>query len=377
MATLNVKEFLDDSKPYNNLKNIGDSAFLNNPNLESLTFDTGYLNNIGLDAFKGKAPRGSLAFKNIYPSSEALSTAELRKAFDYSEFDGSLEIVQVTAFTEIGDFSNARFQGRLVLNSNSANILPQAFQDSSFSSLEFSGNSTKSIGESAFEGINNLEEITIQNNTDLSVIDHRAFKNSFKPSGSGSGNPGYLSLDLTSNQNLFRIGDEAFFQNQSNKALGELNITNLQNLKTIGKSAFQNSNISGGLDFSGLTSLTTIDDLAFATAISGDDNDLDFSSNNALQRIGKSAFITTGTSNGFTDINFTNCISLQTIDASAFSTGSTLQKTTALELSGLTSLETISAEAFSGNKFKGLVLENCPELSNIGTDAFKNIGICG
>ena len=367
---------------YFNLKNIGNKAFFNNPNLESLTFDqTSYLNNIGPNAFKEKAPRGSLAFKYIFgefnSESSSFTTSKLKDAFDYGEFDGSLEIVNVTAFTEIGDFSNASFKGRLFLDSNSANILPQAFQDSSFSSLVVTNNNNMvSIGESAFEGINNLQEITIQENYDLSVINHQAFKNSFKPSDSEHP-AGYLSLDLTSNQNLETIGDEAFFQNESNKALGELNITNLQNLKTIGKSAFQYSNISGGLDFSGLTSLTTINDLAFATAISGDDSSLDFSSNNALQRIGKSAFITTGTSHGFTDINFTNCISLQTIDASAFSTESTLPKTKPLNLSGLTSLETINAEAFSGNKFKGLVVEGCPDLSNIGNDAFKNIGICG
>ena len=184
------------------------------------------------------------------------------------------------------------------------------------------------ISASAFENMGLSGGLDFSGFSALETIGNSAFGN----------NPNLTSVNLKNNA-LKTIGNSAFVET----GLTELDLSGLNTLETIGDSAFFDRPLEP-LNLTGLTNLKTIGDYAFDT------------------NIGRFGTILTS--------NLSELTNLESIGSSAFG-GVAIG---ALEISGLNSLKTIGDSAFygTGDQIYGVLLQNLPDLSSIGNNAFND-----
>ena len=346
------------------------------------------LKTIGPQAFSINSLNGPVIFGNT-PSLEEIREAAFSNA---GISGGGLDFSGLTALKTIdfNAFYDNSLNGLVIFGNNISleTIGNFAFQQAGISGggLDFSGlTALKTIGQQAF-AINNLNGPVIFGNTpSLEEIGEAAF---YQVGISGG------ELDFSGLTALTTIGPGAFFNNNLN---GPVIFGNTPSLETIGVGAFYQAGISGGgLDFSGLTALTTIGPGAFAfNSLNGP---VIFGNTPSLEEIGEAAFYQAGISG---ELNFSGLTALTSIDISAFATNNLNDRVIfgnntsletigssafenagisggGLDFSGLTALTTISNEAFAINNLNGpVIFGNTPSLETIGSSAFENAGISG
>ena len=172
------------------------------------------------------------------------------------------------------------------------------------------------IGEGAFSNTN-LEEINLQDCTNLTTIEANAFSKTSK------------LKEVTLPKSLKTISDNAF----SGCGVTTLNLDLDSNLETIGNSAFESTKIT---QFTFPSSLKSIGNKAFA---SSNVKNVDYSSNSKLETIGDMAFASTS-----------DLISLRVPS----------------------NVKYLGNNAFEGSKIKYLYIEQDSKLEYIGSDLFKN-----
>ena len=276
----------------------------------------------------------------------------------FTGFTGPLDISGLTGLKKLNQFtfSGNNFTGPLIIKdmSNLEELGGQAFGDNSFTRVDITNNSNlSSIGPNCFLLNNLVNGVKIHNNPNLSDISFQAFTNS-----------NISKLDLSSLPFLENIGLSAFTDNNIS---GPINFKACPKLKTIQTGAFTRSIKNGsGLDFSDLSNLESIGsfafwdnslngpvkftncinlaDISFAAFLQSGitSGGLDFSGLTSLKTIHEGAF-SFNSVNG--PVKFTNCISLNKISSGAFSESSISGE---VDFSGIGAL-TISQKAFLNN----------------------------
>ncbi|MGC7169753.1 leucine-rich repeat protein [Metamycoplasma hominis] len=205
----------------NNVKEIGDSAFLGCKNLKEVILNEG-LERIGAEAFQ------NLPIELVYIPSSV-------KEIEYSSF------------------SNCKNLKEVILNEGLEKIDADAFLNTNIESITIPG-SVKEIGESAFYGCKNLKEVIL--NEGLERIGAKAFSdtniklvnipNSIKILEDSAFDFSIILHSLiNSNNKNFEIKDNFFIDKNNKKILAYLDkkttkVVIPNNVKKIGESAFSN-----------------------------------------------------------------------------------------------------------------------------------------
>lgn len=165
--------------------------------------------------------------------------------------------------------------------------------------------------------------------------------------------------------NVISIGGEVF-ANRVN--ILTIDFSNLTSLTSIIYYAFRGCTSVTALDFSPLTNLTTIDSSAFAACSSL--TTINFGGLKSLTTIGYGAF---NYCTNLTSINFTGLTNLTTLGTSAFDTCTSLPS---IDLSPLTSLITINQNAFNNcTNMQSVNFTGLSNLTTLGGSAFAQTGL--
>jgi hypothetical protein len=298
-----------------NLKSIGDNAFQENIELQSLDFSgMDQLTNIGSQAFFSAIALTELNFGNL--SQTNLQIAD-------TAFNSVISLRQVyyqdTDFlTKLTSISGGEKHMYIQRNTTNNTILTIDFQKA--------GNLT-SINANEFEGQSQLSKLNnFTNATNLLSIGLGAF----------ASNSVLQSVDFGGMGQLTSIGGSAFY---FNTALTELkNFTNAVQLKAIGDQAFSENYALQSVDFGGMGQLTSIGIEAFYL-------------NTALIALN----------------NFNYATSLKTINEGVFDDCSSIQT-----IFFPTGLIDIQADAFYSNISLRNITFNDPTPTSIAANAFAN-----
>lgn len=235
------------------------------------------------------------------------------------------------------------------------------------------------IGNYAFKGCNNIEELDFSKATQLQYIEYSAF----------NGCSGLKKLDLSNHMELLDIGSSTFSSCSNlrtvnlagcNKLtsiaysafnycalLQSVDLSHCSALTTIGESAFYSTSKLETVKLEGCTALTTIESNAFNARYSNQSEtfDFDFSQLTALTHIGNSAFCDRALTG---DIVFASAINQ--IGEGAFSG---CDQITGIDFTKSTKLAVISYDTFSGcRQLKKVDFTNCSSLNTLNIGAFND-----
>ncbi len=208
------------------------------------------------------------------------------------------------------------------------------------------------IGQGAFGYCTSLTSIDLSNCTNLTEIGNGFFRNCTS----------LISVDLSDCTNLNELGGEAFKECTS---LASVDLSNCTNLNVIGYRAFALCQSLASVDLSDCTNLNVIGQYAFYNCTSLASVDLSYCTN--LTEIGQWAF---GYCTSLASVDLSNCTNLAAIGQCAFSF---CQSLASLDLSNCTNLNVIGNQAFAlCQSLASVDLFNCTNLTEIGRIAFSN-----
>ena len=266
-------------------------------------------------------------------------------------FPPQITVIPATAFNSTSIKTISFPEG-----SQLATIGPNAFGScTSLTSVDLSNTVISTIDDEAFKDDKNLETIIYPENCLLTSINFGVFSKCYA----------LKNINLEDLVNLETIGDQAFYKCYS---LKELDFSPNEKLSAVGTDAFTDCNSLTRLSFAGCTELVTLgSDGSQIVASCENLKEIDLSGCTSLEKLPDNIFENTS---ALETLKLDGCTSLSEIGTSALA-GCTSLKTIDI----VSSLTAIGDSAYENCYNVSAINYNAQNLTSVGADAFKNVGM--